>query len=134
MLSATSITEFPKILTNLFNNLNRRLRPSSYPVQRALGLTQALSTDLNKKLLDLINGRELMFIDSQAFQMAIGACEETFATWDEQMKQFTNLSRDLTRRRGEKFINMRIIPQHAALRERLGIPAIIPKILRAVAL
>ena len=119
LLSATSIAEFPKILTNLFNNLNRRLRSSSYPVQRALGLTQALSADLHKKLLDLINGRELMFIDSQAFQLAISACEETFATWDEQMKQFTNLSRDLTRRRGEKFINMRIIPQHAALRERL---------------
>jgi len=41
-----------------------------------------------------------------------------FRTWDDLMKEFTNVAREVTRRRSEKFIPIKISPAHAKLQER----------------
>jgi dynein heavy chain 1 len=41
-----------------------------------------------------------------------------FRTWDDLMKEFTNVAREVTRRRSEKFIPIKIAPAHAKLQER----------------
>ncbi|CAG8454634.1 4044_t:CDS:10, partial [Ambispora gerdemannii] len=48
----------------------------------------------------------------------IGA-EEVFRTWEEVMKEFTNVARDVTRKRSEKFIPIKINAAHSKLQERV---------------
>ncbi|CAG8595006.1 13150_t:CDS:1, partial [Ambispora gerdemannii] len=48
----------------------------------------------------------------------IGA-EEVFRTWEEVIKEFTNVAREVTRKRSEKFIPIIIHAAHSKLQERV---------------
>ena len=42
-----------------------------------------------------------------------------FDTWDECLKEFVSVCRDVSRKRSEKFIPVKVIAKHAALQERI---------------
>ncbi|KAH8825148.1 dynein heavy chain, N-terminal region 1-domain-containing protein [Flagelloscypha sp. PMI_526] len=46
---------------------------------------------------------------------ALGVCK----VWEEQIKEFTNVAREVTRKRSEKFIPIKVQPAHAKLQERI---------------
>ena len=41
-----------------------------------------------------------------------------FRTWDDHIKEFTNVAREVTRKRSEKFIPIKVLPAHAKLQDR----------------
>jgi dynein heavy chain 1 len=41
-----------------------------------------------------------------------------FRTWDDPIKEFTDVTREVTRKRSEKFIPIKVQPGHAKLQER----------------
>lgn len=47
------------------------------------------------------------------------ACSAVFSAWDDSLKEFTNVAREVTRKRSEKFLPIKINPAHAALQERV---------------
>jgi hypothetical protein len=47
------------------------------------------------------------------------AAHGVFRTWDDSVKDFTNVAREVTRKRSEKFIPIKINPAHAKLVERV---------------
>lgn len=59
-----------------------------------------------------------MYMEYTSFERTMSAAASAFATWDEQIKEFTNVAREVTRKRGEKFIPIKINPAHAPLKER----------------
>jgi hypothetical protein len=42
----------------------------------------------------------------------------TLRTWDDSMKGFTDIARELTRKRSEKFIHIKVVPVHDKFQER----------------
>lgn len=119
LLSATSLSKVQDALNLIFAHLNKKLRICPYPIRRALPLVEAISSDLNSQLHSLLHGRSLMHIEYKEFKNLMVTTENIWKVWDENVKEFTNVAREVTRRRNEKFIPIKINPKHAELQARL---------------
>lgn len=68
------------------------LRP--YPISRTLPLVEAISHDFNDQLLRVLGSQRLMYMDHTKFEEVMALAADLFATWDENMKDFTNVARE----------------------------------------
>ncbi|KKY18692.1 putative dynein heavy chain [Phaeomoniella chlamydospora] len=119
LLSAPSLQKVQEALNLNFNHLNKRLRLCPYPIKRALALVEAISGDLDRKLHDLLKGRTIMHLDFREFSALMKNANQIWRTWDDNLKEFTNVARDVTRKRNEKFIPIKVQPRHTKTMERL---------------
>ncbi|KAK2746366.1 hypothetical protein FQN57_003248 [Myotisia sp. PD_48] len=117
--SATSLQKVQEALNLIFSHLNKKLRICPYPIKRALSLVGAISGDLDTKIHDLINGRTVMHLDYKEFHSLMRTAQVVWRTWDEHIKEFTNVARDAMRRRNEKFIPIKVKIKHAETQDRL---------------
>lgn len=107
-------------MEGIFAHLNKKLKISPYPIRRALPLVAAISGDLDSQLHSLLSGRRLMHLEYKDFENLMNVAEGVFSTWDDKIKEFTNVARDVTRKRSEKFIPIKIVAKHVATQERLA--------------
>ena len=119
LLSATSLPKIQDAIGLIFGHLNKKLRICPYPIRRALPLVEAISADLDTQLHSLLHGRSLMHLEYRDFKNLMATADAIWRTWDENVKEFTNVAREVTRRRNEKFIPIKIAPKHADLQARL---------------
>ncbi|KAJ5098437.1 hypothetical protein N7532_005438 [Penicillium argentinense] len=119
LLSATSLQKVQESLGLIFTHLNKKLKICPYPIKRSLSLVESISGDLDKKIHDLINGRDVLHLDYREFRSLMKITQAIWRTWDENLKEFTNVARESTRRRNEKFIPIKINARHDKTRERL---------------
>ncbi|KAI7869607.1 dynein heavy chain [Mucor mucedo] len=119
LLSATDLDKIRDSLHMIFGHLNKKLKLSPYPIRRALPLVEAISRDLNDQLLKVLGSRRMMYMEYDDFERTTAGAEAVFHTWDELIKEFTNVARDVTRKRSEKFLPIKINPAHAKLQERV---------------
>lgn len=68
------------------------IRP--YPIRRILPLVEAISSDFNDQLLKVLSSQRLMYMDYAKFEEAMTTAAAVFGTWDENMKDFTNVARE----------------------------------------
>lgn len=61
-----------------------------------------------------------MYMEYDDFEKIMSGAEDVFKTWDENIKEFTNIARDVTRKRSDKFIPIKISPAHDKLQERVA--------------
>nr|CDI53148.1 cytoplasmic dynein heavy chain 1 [Melanopsichium pennsylvanicum 4] len=120
LLSATDLDKCANALSAIFNHLNKKLRISPYPVKRALPLVEAISKDLNQTLLKVLASQRIMWHEFPRFWDTVSVAAQVFQVWDELIKDFVNIAREVTRKRSEKFLPIKINPAHAKLRERLN--------------
>ncbi|KAL2143584.1 hypothetical protein VTI28DRAFT_10234 [Corynascus sepedonium] len=119
LLSATTLVKVKDSIGQIFTHLNKKLRICPYPIRRALPLVETISGDLDEVLHRLLPGTELVKLDFQDFRRVMKQTDDIFRTWDENIKEFTNVAREVTRRRNERFIPIKIVPRHAELQARL---------------
>ena len=119
LLSATSLPKVQEAVSQIFSHLNKKLRICPYPIRRALPLVEAISADLDETLHRLLPGTELASLDYSDFRQLTQACAGVFRGWEECVKEFTNVARDVTRRRNEKFMPIKINKRHSELENRL---------------
>lgn len=120
MLSATSIEKLRDTLDDVFSHLNKKMRICPYPVRRALPLVEGISSDLDSRLHDLLHGRMLMHHNFEEFQKVMEQLRQIWAFWDEDFKEFTNVAREVTRRRNDKFVPIKISKRHSLTEDRLS--------------
>lgn len=90
----------------IFSHLNKKLRISQYPIKRALEFVEAISKDLNDQLVKILEEKRLMYQNFEDFMTVFHGVCETIDIWDENIKEFITIARELTRKRGDKFIRM----------------------------
>ncbi|KAJ2806040.1 dynein heavy chain, partial [Coemansia guatemalensis] len=120
LLSATDIGRISNAIEQIFAHVNKKLKLTAYPVRRALPLAEAISRDFNDQLVKVMGHVRLMHMDYADFDRLIGETQSAFEAWESQVKEFANLARDITRKRSEKFIPIKIRAAHAPLQERLS--------------
>lgn len=118
--NATSAEKLQDALDQIFNHLNKKLRICPYPIKRALPLVEAISGDLDFRLHSLLNGRILMNLPFEDFQKLMTSINELWAFWEENVKEFTNVAREVTRRRNDRFIPIRVEKRHDKTQDRLA--------------
>ncbi|PHH83521.1 hypothetical protein CDD83_2976 [Cordyceps sp. RAO-2017] len=119
LLSATSLPRVQEAVAQIFAHLNKKLRICPYPIRRALPLVEAISADLDDVLHRLLPGTELVNLDYPQFQALMRTCDGIFRAWEDNVKEFTNVAREVTRRRNEKFIPIKINRKHSELESRI---------------
>jgi dynein heavy chain 1 len=81
-------------------------------------LAEAISKDLTESLLKVLTSHRLMYMEHDSFSKIMSAAAAVFQTWEEQIKDFTTIARELTRKRNEKFIPIKINASHVELKKR----------------
>ena len=119
LLSATSLVKVQEAIQQIFGHMNKKLRICPYPVRRALPLVEAISGDLDTRLHFLLHGRTLMHMEYPEFQGIMATADGIWRAWEDNVKEFTNVAREVTRRRNEKFIPIKITARHRDMEERL---------------
>lgn len=117
--SATSLGKVAEALQHIFAHLNKKWRVCNYPIRRALKLVEGLSAEMNTQVHNLLSERSLMSSTFEDFKSRMDSVNKVWETWDEELKTFTAVAREITRRKGTDFVPVRIVPQHAATQERL---------------
>jgi len=120
LLSATTLQKVQDSLDSIFGHLNKKLRYTTYPIARALPLVHAISGDLDSQLHSLLHGRTLMHLDFREFEAVMNRADIIWATWDEYAKDFTNVARELMRKRAEKFMPIKVVGRHAKTQDRMS--------------
>lgn len=120
LLAAGDLDKVQQSITAILVHTNRKIKLSPYPIRRALPLLEAVSQDLANSLLRVLGSMRLMYIDYDTFDRhAMKDAFTIFTIWDEHIKEFIQSARELTRRRSEKFLPIKIQPAHADLQNRL---------------
>lgn len=112
LLAATDLDRIGEGLVHVFNHLNKKLKLSPYPIRRALPLVEAISKDLSDQILRVLQSSKLMYANYATFESALSTVASIFATWEDLMKEFTNVAREVTRKRSEKFLPIKINAYH----------------------
>ncbi|KAF9561514.1 hypothetical protein CPC08DRAFT_817653 [Agrocybe pediades] len=118
LLSATDLDRVQESIILIFGHINRKLRLSPYPIRRALPLVEAISRDFNDQLLRILTSYRLPYTPYDTFERLLSQTMNVFRTWDDQIKEFTNVAREVARKRNERFIPIKVVPAHAKLQER----------------
>jgi len=118
LLSATDLDKIHDAISLIFGHINRKLKLSPYPIRRALPLVEAISRDFNDQLLRVLTSHRLAYQPYDTFERILSQVHAIFKTWDELIKEFTNVAREVTRRRNEKFIPIKVNAAHQKLGER----------------
>ncbi|KAF8588444.1 dynein heavy chain protein 2 [Ramaria rubella] len=118
LLSATDLDKIQDALGLIFGHINRKLKLSPYPIRRALPLVEAISRDFNDQLLRVLTSLRLPYQPYETFERLLSQVHNIFRIWDELIKEFTNVAREVTRKRAEKFIPIKVNAAHQKLMER----------------
>ncbi|KAL0574898.1 dynein heavy chain [Marasmius crinis-equi] len=118
LLSATDLDKVHESLHLIFGHINKKMRLSPYPTRRALPLVEAISKDFNDQLLRILTSHRLPYTPYETFERLLAQTTNIFRTWDDLIKEFTNVAREVTRKRSERFIPIKVVPAHAKLQER----------------
>jgi dynein heavy chain 1, cytosolic len=119
LLSSTTLEKVEESLYSIFSHLTKKLRICPYPIKRALSLVEAISGDLDSQIHSLVHGRSIMHLEYPEFRDMMKKANAVWKAWDENLKDFTNVAREVMRRRNEKFIPIKIQPRHQKTLDRL---------------
>jgi dynein heavy chain 1 len=120
LLSGNELDKIRTALTTIFQHL-KKLRNTHYPVNRAGRLMEAISQDLMQQMLKVLNTYRLMHIGYGDFERIVKACDDVFATWDDEYERLSNQVRDVRRgaRAGDVRMAWRVSLSHKKLQQRL---------------
>ncbi|KAF7327657.1 hypothetical protein MKEN_00345100 [Mycena kentingensis (nom. inval.)] len=118
LLAATDLGMVQEATSSIIQHVNRKLKLSPYPIRRALPLIEAISRDFNDQLLRILTSHRLPYTPYETFDRLLAQVTAIFRTWDDLIKEFTNVAREVMRRRGEKFIPIKVVNAHTKLQER----------------
>ncbi|KAJ9657280.1 dynein heavy chain [Neophaeococcomyces mojaviensis] len=117
--AATTLSKVMDALESIFSHLNKKLRICPYPIRRALKLVEGISLDLDSQIHRIVNGRALMSMGYRDFQMIVLTINRVWNRWKDMLRDFTNTARDVTKRRNNDFVPIKVKERHVKTKERL---------------
>lgn len=121
LLAAEDLESIHQAILEVFQHM-KRIKHTKYPLQRASQLVQAISRDVNDRLLKVLRNQGLMHIGPADFEKIYAGCNKVFRTWEEQDQAFLNVLRDLqSRHDGVRRGPRRSDPVHKPLQEKLEV-------------
>ena len=117
LLSFTDLDKVYESLTLIFSYINRKSELFPYPICHALPLVKATSRDFNDILLRILTSHQLAYTPYPTFECFFAQTKPRgiFRTWDVLINEFTNVAMEVTRKRSEKFIPLKVVPAHGKL-------------------
>jgi Dynein heavy chain, N-terminal region 1 len=118
LLSAIDLDKIQESLILIFGHISWKLKLSPYPIQHALPLVEAISQDFNDQLLCILMSQWLPYMPYETFNWLLAQTMHIFWTWDDLIKEFTNVTWEVIKKRSERLILIKVQPAHLKLQER----------------
>ena len=120
LLASDSLDSIVMAIVAIFSHL-KKIRVTSYPTDRAVGLVEAISKDLLSQLLKVLSSQRLMVVTYSEFEGVHSSSKKVFTTWDEDFEKFQTQLRDLAKKRRDDTVKFHIKFNliHKKLQERL---------------
>ncbi|GBG31493.1 Dynein heavy chain, cytoplasmic [Hondaea fermentalgiana] len=119
LLAATDIGQIQEAIVQIFTHLKKIKSADEYPLSQAMRLVESLSRDMNDQILAVLASRDLMQMPYAEFDGIARSCQALFRTWDDNVRTFRELARDLAKRRGAERLPPKLTFEHAHLQERI---------------
>lgn len=119
MSAATNLEKVIDALHSIFTHLNKKLRICPYPIKRALKLVEGISLDLDAQLHRIIHGRALMTMSFRDFTQTMRTIDRVWDTWFTMRREFTNVARDISKRKNNEFVIIKFKERHEETKSRL---------------
>ncbi|CAK0878753.1 unnamed protein product [Prorocentrum cordatum] len=120
LIVSNSIEQLTQAVRTIFQHMRRIRNATQYPLMRAYNLVEAVSRDLSAQLLKILASQRLMQQAAEAFEANMVATTELFRVWDDEVRQFKDLVRELLRKRGtNERPPLKINLEHNHLQERI---------------
>ncbi|PFH46895.1 hypothetical protein AMATHDRAFT_7278 [Amanita thiersii Skay4041] len=119
LLSAPDLEKIQESVVLIFGHLIRKLKLSPYPISRALLLVEAISRDFNNQLLRILISHRLLYKPYDTFDRLLAQTMNVFGIWEENLKEFKSVARELMRKRQERFTPIKVSLAYAKLQERV---------------
>eukprot|EP00731_Ephydatia_muelleri_P024350 Em0016g621a len=120
LLAANSMESIQVAVSAIYNHL-KKLKNTQYPGNRAVQLIEAISRDLMGQLLKVLGTQKLMLVTYEEFDQVMSKAASVFATWDDEYDKFSNVLRDVAKRKREEGLKFtwRVNPAHKRLQDRI---------------
>jgi hypothetical protein len=118
LLSAPDVNKIQEAPALIFQHMNHKLRLSPYPIRHAPPLVEAISRDFHDQLLRTLTSHRLLYTPYETFERLLAQTTVIFRTWDDLTKGFTDVAREVTHKRSERFIPIKVQPARAKLQGR----------------
>lgn len=105
-------------LIDAFATAFKRLRTSLFPISRAQALTEQICVEVICKIKKLVP--QLASLPFGEYESKTKALEGFLSRWDELIESATLIMREVTRRRSEKYVPIKIASKTDLLRHRLS--------------
>jgi dynein heavy chain 1 len=83
-------------------------------------LAEAISRDLNLQMLAVLGPKNLLSMPFDNFIRTVNSCKVVFETWSEHIKEFMSVCREVSRKRSEKFLPIKVNAAHLTLEQRIS--------------
>ncbi|CUS24649.1 LAQU0S18e01090g1_1 [Lachancea quebecensis] len=117
LYTAASLSKV-EVLIDAFAIAFKRLRTSLFPIFRAQALTEQICAEVINKIKELVP--QLASSQLDEYELTTKALESLLDKWDGLIESVTLIMREVTRRRSEKYVPIRIASKVELLRHRLG--------------
>jgi len=120
LLAAGNIEQLRESLVNVFNHLKKLKSADEYPLLHAFRLIESLSRDTSSQLLSILDSHRLVLETYEKFDIATCDCQSLFSDWEEHVRLFKELLRELAKKRGGARLPQKMLLEHTPLQERLS--------------
>ncbi|GAW79183.1 hypothetical protein PGO_021530 [Plasmodium gonderi] len=120
LLGAQSVQQIIQAIRNIFTHLKKLKNTTKYPLSRSYNFVEALSRDLGNTMRKVISSQALLSMDYQEFDILISGCMEVFRLWNDEMRVFKDMVRELIKKRSfNERAPAKMVFEHVNLQERL---------------
>ncbi|SBS80798.1 dynein heavy chain, putative [Plasmodium ovale] len=120
LLGAQTIQQIIQAIRNIFSHLKKLKNTTKYPLSRSYNFVEALSRDLSGTMRKVLSSQSLLSMDYQEFDVLLSGCMEIFRLWNDEMRGFKDMVRELIKKRSfNERAPAKMIFEHVHLQERL---------------
>ncbi|ETB60571.1 dynein heavy chain-like protein [Plasmodium yoelii 17X] len=120
LLGAQTVQQTMQAIRNIFNHLKKLKNTTKYPLSKSYNFVEALSRDLGNTMKKILSNQSLLSMDYQIFDVLISGCMEVFQLWNEEIRVFKDMVRELIKKRSfNERAPAKMVFEHVILQERL---------------
>lgn len=107
--AAADLTSLIEGATDIFLHLGKRLKLTSYPTKRSIYFVEDLTKTLSDSIVKLLKEKPILSLSIQEHASSMSLLMTSFDVIEDHVKEFINIIREISRKRNEKYIPIKVI-------------------------
>lgn len=119
VVGAQSLPELSLAVESVFAHLSKRLRNTTYPIERCSTLVELISQDVETAMRRILAPELIMDLSMHSFEKMMDEFKKVLRNWDDGSREYVRIARELKIKRSDTHGVVSIKAHHLKLAERL---------------